>query len=141
MLSLKRNVIRWACPLTTAAMLASTPPAMAGGDAADEAMATIRPEAIRADMRFLSDDLLEGRGTATRGYLIAAKFMATQFEGLGLQPAGDGGTYFQNVPLRSMQLNQKLSTLSLTRDGKAQALVFGTDFVGTSDAGRADSSV
>jgi Peptidase family M28 len=141
MLSLKRNVIRWVCALTAAAMLASTPPAMAGGDAADEAMATIHPEAIRADMRFLSDDLLEGRGTATRGHQIAAKFMATQFEGLGLQPAGDGGTYFQNVPLRSMEPNQKLSTLSLTRDGKAQAFVFGKDFVGFPDAGRADSSV
>jgi len=59
-------------------------------DAADQAASTIVPEAIRADMRFLSDDLLEGRGTATRGHEIAAKFMATQFEGLGLQPAGDG---------------------------------------------------
>jgi len=50
---------------------------------AEQAMSTIRPEAIRADMRFLSDDLLEGRGTATRGHAIAAKFMAAQFEGLG----------------------------------------------------------
>jgi hypothetical protein len=32
----------------------------------EEAMATIRPEAIRADMRFLADDLLEGRGTGAR---------------------------------------------------------------------------
>src|ERR1700726_4466881 len=72
--------------------------ARADGDAA---MATIRAEAIRADMRFLSDDLLEGRGTGTRGHEIAAKFMAAQFEQMGLDPAGDNGTYFQSVPFRS----------------------------------------
>ena len=87
------------------------------GDAADTAMATIHPEAIRADMRFLSDDLLEGRGTATRGHELAAKFMATQFESLGLEPAGDNGTYFQNVPLRSMRPDTSKTTFTLTRGG------------------------
>lgn len=53
--------------------------ARADSDAADAAMATIRPEAIRADMRFLADDLLEGRGTGTRGHEIAAKFMTSGF--------------------------------------------------------------
>ena len=67
--------------------LAGTRIAFAGNDAADEASATIRPEAIRADMRFLADDLLEGRGTGTRGHEIAAKFMASEFEAMGLEPA------------------------------------------------------
>ncbi len=39
----------------------------AGNDAADEALATIRPEAIRADMQFLADDLLEGAGDRSAG--------------------------------------------------------------------------
>src|SRR5262244_1321831 len=47
-----------------------------------------------------ADDLLEGRGTGTRGYEIAAKYMAAQFEQMGLQPAGVGGTYFQKVPFK-----------------------------------------
>jgi hypothetical protein len=55
-------------------------------------MASIRPEAIRADMRFLSDNLLEVRGTGARGHELAAKFVAAQFEQMGLEPAGDGGT-------------------------------------------------
>ena len=67
-------------------------------DAADAAMAVIRPEGIRAGMRFLADDLLEGRGTGTRGFEIAAKYMASEFEGIGLQPAGENGTYFQRCP-------------------------------------------
>ena len=57
------------------------------GDSGDVALMTIRPEAIRADMRFLADDSLEGRGLAMRGHEIAAKFMAAQFEQLGLAPA------------------------------------------------------
>ena len=123
------------------AVALATASAAASSDPSEEAMARIRPEAIRADIRFLSDDLLEGRGTATRGHQIAAKFMAAQFEGLGLQPAGDAGTYFQNVPLRSERISQASSTLTLTRDGKAQILVFGQDFIAGADPGRSDSYV
>ena len=50
-------------------------------------------------MRFLSDDLLEGRGTGQRGGDIAAEYIATQFALYGLKPAGDNGTYMQKVPM------------------------------------------
>jgi hypothetical protein len=113
----------------------------AEGDAADAAMATIRPEAIRADMRFLADDLLEGRGTATRGHEIAAKFMAAQFEQMGLEPAGDNGTYFQSVPFRSGRPDEAKTTLTLVRGGKEQNLVYRKDFITAVDPGRAESSV
>ena len=101
----------------------------ANPDAADEAMNAIRPEAIRADMRFLSDDALEGRGTGSRGYDIAAKFMASQFESLGLQPAGDDGSYFQSVPLRSAKPDETKSTLVLSRSGKDETLTFRKDYI------------
>jgi hypothetical protein len=68
---------------------------LAATDPADEAMTQIRPEAICADMRFLADDLLEGRGTGARGHEIGARFIAAQFEADGLEPAGDAGTYLQ----------------------------------------------
>src|SRR5690242_12928349 len=113
----------------------------ANADPADQAMATIHPEAIRADMRFLSDDLLEGRGTATRGYNLAAKFMATQFEGLGLLPAGDNNTYFQDVPLRSMKVDEAKATFTIVRSGKEETLAFRQDFITRGDPGRAESSV
>src|SRR5215467_12187996 len=48
--------------------------------AADETSAAIRPEALRADMRFLADGLPEGRGAGTRGLEIAARFIASEFE-------------------------------------------------------------
>jgi Zn-dependent M28 family amino/carboxypeptidase len=57
------------------------------------------PQKIRSHVKFLSSDLLEGRGTGQRGGDIAAEYIATQFALDGLKPAGDDGTYFQNVPM------------------------------------------
>src|SRR3979411_2490324 len=59
----------------------------------------IDAERIRAHVRFLSHDLLEGRGTGQRGGDIAAEYIATQFALYGLKPAGDAGTYLQKVPM------------------------------------------
>jgi Zn-dependent M28 family amino/carboxypeptidase len=67
--------------------------------AAFAAMETINPEHIRWHVRYLSHDLLEGRGTGQRGGDIAAEYMATQFAEYGLKPAGDNGSYLQKVPL------------------------------------------
>ncbi len=67
--------------------------------AAIAAFQRVNPERIRAHVRFLSDDLLEGRGTGQRGGDIAAQYIATQFALYGLKPAGDNGTYMQKVPM------------------------------------------
>jgi Zn-dependent M28 family amino/carboxypeptidase len=63
------------------------------------ALERIEPEHIRAHVRFLSHDLLEGRGTGQRGGDIAAEYIATQFWLYGLKAAGDNGTFFQKVPM------------------------------------------
>ena len=62
-------------------------------------MQQIDSQRIRAHVRFLAHDLLEGRGTGARGGDIAAEYIATQFALYGLKPAGDNGTYMQKVPL------------------------------------------
>jgi Zn-dependent M28 family amino/carboxypeptidase len=67
--------------------------------AAYTALETINPDHIRWHVRYLSHDLLEGRGTGQRGGEIAAEYIATQFAEYGLKPAGDHGTYMQKVPL------------------------------------------
>jgi Zn-dependent M28 family amino/carboxypeptidase len=67
--------------------------------AAVSALQKIDPEHIRAHVRFLSQDLLEGRGTGQRGGDIAAEYIATQFWLYGLKAAGDNGTFFQKVPM------------------------------------------
>jgi Zn-dependent M28 family amino/carboxypeptidase len=90
--------------------------------AAIAAMQKIDPERIRAHVRFLADDLLEGRGTGQRGGDIAAEYIATQFGLDGLQPAGDNGTYMQKVPMVGVT-PQPETKFSLVRwDGSATDL-------------------
>ena len=80
-------------PMPPVPKVAALPPA------AEQAMASIDPENIRAHVKFLAHDLLEGRGTGQRGGDIAAEYIATQFELYGLKPAGDNGSYMQKVPM------------------------------------------
>jgi len=55
---------------------------------------------LRADVEFLASDNLEGRDTGSRGYAIAADYVAAQFRAIGLEPAGEKGGWFQQVPFR-----------------------------------------
>ena len=63
----------------------------------------VRPDKslIQAHITFLADDLLEGRETGSRGYDIAARYVAGQFSQYRVMPKGDNATYYQSVPLRS----------------------------------------
>lgn len=63
------------------------------------AESAITEAAIRADVVFLADDLLEGRGPGTRGDLLAQKYIESQFKLLGLKPAAADGGWTQDVPL------------------------------------------
>jgi Zn-dependent M28 family amino/carboxypeptidase len=72
--------------------------------AAIAAFQKIDPEHIRAHVRFLSHDLLEGRGTGQHGGDIAAEYIATQFWLYGLKAARDNGTFFQKVPMVGITL-------------------------------------
>lgn len=74
-------------------------------------------------MAFLADDLLEGRETGTRGYDIAARYVAAQFMQLGLQPAGDPGSYLQTVPLRGGTVVPNAAVFDILRPGGTQSLV------------------
>jgi Zn-dependent M28 family amino/carboxypeptidase len=128
-----RRLSRLAC-LVLALILALALPAIAADpDSAeavtDRALATIRPEAIQAHIRFLADDLLEGRGTATRGHQLAANYVAARFAALGLAPGGTGGTYFQTVPLQEISLVTPRSSFALVRNGERTELRYGEDYL------------
>src|SRR5205085_7869903 len=49
----------------------------------------------------------------SRGHAIAARYVAAQFEGAGLEPAGDDGTYFQRVELRSAKVDETKSSVTI----------------------------
>ena len=77
------------------------------------AEASIDPEKIRAHVKFLGDDLLEGRGPGLRGSEIAAQYIATQFALYGLKPGGDNGTYLQQINFVGMNAIPSKTTFSL----------------------------
>jgi len=86
------------------------------------AMQKIDPERIRAHVRFLADDLLEGRGTGQRGGELAAEYIATQFALYGLKPAGDNGTYIQKVPLVGITPESETTFSLVPANGSAMHL-------------------
>lgn len=61
----------------------------------DSWLAAIDENDIRSHVEFLASDLLNGRLTGTMGEKMATEYVASQFKALGLEPAGDGGTFFQ----------------------------------------------
>jgi Zn-dependent M28 family amino/carboxypeptidase len=84
---------------------------------------------IEADVRFLGDDLLEGREAGTRGYELAALYVIAQYRHIGLEPAGDDGTYLQRVPLiRGVRVREG-AKFAITRDGATLEFAFQSDFL------------
>jgi Zn-dependent M28 family amino/carboxypeptidase len=84
---------------------------------------------IEADLRFLADDLLEGRETGTRGFDVAALYVAERFRAIGLQPAGDDGSYFQQVPLLQATREAEGARFAIKRNGKVAELRFREQFL------------
>jgi hypothetical protein len=95
----------------------------------EELLQRIRPEALRAHMAFLADDLLEGRATGTRGFQLAANYVRAQFEQMGLKPGGVNGSYFQNVRFRKIELMKDQSSLTIEHNGSERQLTINKDFV------------
>jgi Zn-dependent M28 family amino/carboxypeptidase len=93
------------------------------------AAATAAPAEIKAHVEFLADDLLEGREPGTRGYDLAARYVAIQFARAGLRPGGDAGTFQQRVPLRSTLLVPEASAFELVVAGSVERYRLGEDFV------------
>lgn len=87
---------------------------------------------VHADMNFLADDELHGRGSATRDEHIAALFVASQLQSLGLDPGGDNGTFLQKSPLpdplpaRTQQRIAKFQDIPRKETWNAIAILRGT---------------
>ncbi len=84
---------------------------------------------IADDVRTLADDRFEGREAGTRGYDLAADYVAKRYAAIGLQPAGDDGTYFQRVPLLKATRVAEGATLKVERNGRGIALRFREQFL------------
>jgi Zn-dependent M28 family amino/carboxypeptidase len=121
--------------IRTLAVLVLALPLTAQPAPVQQAFEEFRAEAIRAHTRFLSSDLLEGRGPGTRGDALATSYLAAQFEEMGLQPAGDDGTYFQKVSLLGITTDPDKSRVEFRKGGESLGpLVYREQFVGGSQS-------
>ncbi|MEO6171659.1 MAG: M28 family metallopeptidase [Arenimonas sp.] len=84
---------------------------------------------IQADVGFLASDAREGRATGTAGFDQAANYVASRYKNLGLEPAGDNGTYFQNVPLIEAVRQQNGASLKLQKNNYVLEFVFENEFL------------
>jgi Zn-dependent M28 family amino/carboxypeptidase len=87
------------------------------------------PVKIREHVKVLSSDLLEGRGTGQKGGDEAAEYIATQFKSYGLKPAGENGTYFQEVPMVGIKTQPETTFNFVPKDGQSLSLKLFDDFV------------
>jgi Zn-dependent M28 family amino/carboxypeptidase len=88
----------------------------------------LNEDAIRAHIKFLSDDLLEGRGTGARGGEIAANYIAAQMAAMGLKGAGANGSFFQPVSLVGVKADPNTKLTVSGRNGK-ESFKFADDYV------------
>ncbi|HYP13781.1 MAG TPA: M28 family peptidase [Bryobacteraceae bacterium] len=95
---------------------------------------------IRAHVKFLSSDLLEGRGVGTRGGQLTEEYLAAQLAAVGVKPAGENGTFFQTVNMVGVQ-TQPNSQLTATGAGKTVNLKWQDEFVGASHRQRESETV
>jgi hypothetical protein len=129
------SILLLCSPMALAQAVSAIPPD------AQAAMAELQKEPFRAHMAFLADDLLEGRGTGARGHEIAARYVAAQFEAIGLKPAGQDGTYFQRVPFRQLTVEPEKCAVSFTENGSTTQLKWGDDFLMLGNEVYPDSSI
>jgi Zn-dependent M28 family amino/carboxypeptidase len=134
--------MRAAPPLILAAVLGA--PALFAADlvtpAQKEAASEITQSGLKADIRFLSSDLLEGRGPASRGDALAEAYIQSQMEAVGLKPGAPGGGWVQKVPLVGIQPTYAGPAVFASPKGTA-AGVLGENFVAVSGDQKPESRI
>jgi Zn-dependent M28 family amino/carboxypeptidase len=88
----------------------------------------INEATLKAHIKFLADDLLEGRGTGARGGEIAAKYIAAQLEAVGAKGAGENGSFFQPVSLVGVKADPA-TVLTISGASGNESFKFADDFV------------
>ena len=104
---------------------------------ADSASSQIVESKLRAHVKYLADDLLEGRGPGSRGGMLAAKYIASQFEALGLEPAAADRSFFQQVQMIGTRTDPS-TKLAVKSESAAAEFIFGDEFVAGTDLEQAE---
>ena len=93
------------------------------------ALEQVQPAAIKAHIAYLADDRLLGRQAGTPGYQMAVDYVTQQLKVLGVQPAGDAGTFVQKVQLRRAFLQPGAIFAAHDVQGATLPLTAGQDYI------------
>ncbi|MEY4567964.1 MAG: hypothetical protein RLY14_2934, partial [Planctomycetota bacterium] len=107
---------------------------------AQQAATKIDEQTQRAHIRFLADDLLEGRGPASRGDQLAQSYIAAHYQMLGLKPAGKDGSWFQEVPLVGVTTQSPAEIVFKGDNDKSLTLKYFDDYIATNGTATESSS-
>ena len=83
---------------------------------------------LEAEVRFLADDLFEGRGLGTRGHELAARHVVAEFTRMGLQPAGSEG-WFQRINFAQSRFTSASESMTWQNGGASAVWRNGADLV------------
>jgi hypothetical protein len=117
-----------ACPFG----LSAAPPDSPNTRANDVATGTqlITPQKLKMHLKFIASDELEGRDTPSRGLDLAARYLSSQLEYYGYEPAGDNGTFYQTIHM-SRRRASKSAKLTVASGDQRVEFGHGVDFVGS----------
>jgi hypothetical protein len=107
----------------------------------EQGLAVIGDEGIETHLQFLADDARKGRMTGTPEYDEAAKYVARQFEAIGLEPGGEDGGWFQPVPMLANRIDVDSAAVVLHEEDGEQVQRWKEDFVMGGDAVRAETEI
>jgi Zn-dependent M28 family amino/carboxypeptidase len=97
-------------------------------ESVERALEAIDAQKMQAHIKFLADDLLDGRGIGTRGSEIAIKYIAAQFESMGLMPGGENNTYIQRFPVIGIEADS-ITPLSFKLGNRQLELKYYEEFI------------
>jgi Zn-dependent M28 family amino/carboxypeptidase len=92
----------------------------------------VSSDRMRAHVKYLASDQLEGRGVGTRGEKLATEYIAGQFASAGAKPAGENGTFFQRVPMVGAA-TEPTATLTAIAENQPVSFRWLDDYVGVSE--------
>ncbi len=98
----------------------------------------VSTDRLRANVKYLASDELEGRGVGTNGEKLATNYIASQLQAESVKPAGDNGTYFQAVPLVG-STTQPNASLRVVGKGSSATFTLVKDFAGTATTQREEN--
>ena len=91
----------------------------------------ITASSLSARLHFIASPELEGRETTFRGQKVAARYIASEFQRIGLKPIGDSGSYFQKFEVEATKISDK-AKIVVTNKGGSTTYQFRSDFLALS---------